>query len=94
MQAFTVEAESPAPIAKEKAGRGRTLTESVFIDELAGNSALAGEVRSFFSALKDADFEIQPTARGASLKVVPAGTKMNLLTFYPDGRVMNYWVRR
>lgn len=88
---LTVEPESPVPTTKTKSvSKGRTLTESVFIDELAGNSALAPEVRSFFAALKDADFEIQPTARGASLKVVPAGTKMNLLTLYPDGRVMNY----
>ena len=88
---LTVEPESPAPTTKTKSvSKGRTLTESVFIDELAGNSALAPEVRSFFAALKDADFEIQPTARGASLKVVPTGTKMNLLTLYPDGRVMNF----
>ncbi len=87
----TVEAErAPATTKTKPASKGRTLTESVFIDELAGNSALASELRSLFSALKDADFEIQPTARGLSLKFIPAGTKMNLLTLYPDGRVMNF----
>ena len=46
---LTVEPESPAPTTKTKSvSKGRTLTESVFIDELAGNSALAPEVRSFF----------------------------------------------
>jgi hypothetical protein len=88
---LTVEPESPTATTKTKSvSKGRTLTESVFIDELAGNSALAPEVRSFFAALKDADFEIQPTARGLSLKVLPTGLKMNLLTLYPDGKVMNF----
>jgi len=48
------------------------------------------QVPSFFTALKEADFQIQPTAGGASLKVVPAGTKMNLVTLYPDGKVVNF----
>jgi hypothetical protein len=87
----TIEAESTTLTTKTKAAsKGRTLTESVFIDDVAGNSALAAEIRDFFAILKDRDFEIQPTARGASLKVVPIGAKMNLLTLYPDGKVMNF----
>jgi hypothetical protein len=68
----------------------QTLTETMFIEGVAGNSAMADELRDFFAELKEAGMEIQPTERGVSLKVVPIGTKQNLLTLERKGTVRNH----
>ncbi len=67
-----------------------TLTEKLFIEEVAGNSELAKELSDFFAELKEAGMEVQATARGISLKVVPIGTRQNLLTLERRGTVRNY----
>lgn len=81
------EEETTMPSESKK---GRTLTEAIFIEEVAGNSTLATDLRRLFARLKDEGFNIEPTARGASLKVVPEGMTMNLLTFDRKGNVRNH----
>ena len=72
--------EPPATPKNLQTRAAGTLTEALFIEEVAGSSALADELRDFFSRLKEAGFIIEPTARGRSLKIMPQGKEMNLLT--------------
>ena len=93
---FIVRAETGAVVAEDEdapspAGpkTGRTLTENILIEEVAGNSALADDLRRLFQRIKDVGFDLVPTERGGSLKVVPPGTKLSLLLFGRDGKVTN-----
>ena len=56
---------------------------------MAGNSSLADDLRHLFQRIKDEGFDLVPTERGGSLKVVPPGTKLSLLLFGRDGKVTN-----
>src|ERR1700719_492414 len=84
---IAVEAERPRDTASSEIAqtKGRTLTETIFLEEIVGTSALAEDVRRLFRRLKDEGFKIEATARGKSLKIMPEGMKMNLLTLYPSG---------
>lgn len=68
----------------------RTVSEETFIEEIAGTSSLAGRIRNFFTRLKEAGFELDPSARGASFRIVPKGLKKNLMTLARDGTVRNH----
>ena len=94
---FVVTSDSGGAPSVESPGKeitevkhGRTLTEAMFIDEVAGNSALAEELRSFFTRMKERGFNLQPLKSGASLKVVPEGTKQNLMTLSREGTLRNH----
>ena len=54
-----------APVAdkRKSENKARTLTENIFIEEVAGNSALADDLRAFFARLKEADFDLEPSTR-------------------------------
>ena len=82
--------EDEATTKESEPKEGRTITEEIFIEEVAGNSTLAGDLRRLFARLKDEGFNIEPTVRGASLKIVPKGTKMNLLTLDRKGEARNH----
>lgn len=57
---------------------------------MVGTSSLAEELRVFFSRLKEAGFVLEPSARGRSLKIMPQGLRMNLMTLSRNGHVMNH----
>jgi hypothetical protein len=73
--------ESPVP---------RTLTEQVFIEEVAGTSALAAQLRQFFDEIKRAGLLVEPTGSEKSLKICTPRRELNLLTLKRDGEVKNY----
>ena len=79
--------ESEPNISESKTGR--TLTENMLIDEVAGKSTLADDLRRLFQRIKDEGFHLMSTDKGGSLKVLPPGTTLNLLAFRRDGTVTN-----
>jgi hypothetical protein len=84
-----VEVLSPSGSSPARSKTARTLTESILIEEVAGNSSLADDLRRLFQRIKDEGFDLVPTERGGSLKVVPPGTGLNLMAFRRDGTVAN-----
>jgi len=93
---FTVRAETGVvvPQSEDLPDRsspraGGTLTENMLIEEVAGNSSLAEDLRRLFERIKNEGFELVSTDKGGSLKVLPPGTTVNLMAFRRDGTVTN-----
>ncbi|MCH7225097.1 hypothetical protein [Haloferula sp. A504] len=68
----------------------RTLTEELFIEEVAGNSSLADKLREFFAKIQENGLRIEATPRGASLKIVAGEPGMNIATLSKKGTWRNY----
>jgi hypothetical protein len=68
----------------------RTLTENLFVAEVAGTSDLAPQLRRFFDSVKAVGLRIEPSDRGASLIIFPPSSDKNLLTLERSGNVRNY----
>lgn len=68
----------------------RTLTEDIFIQEVAGNSELAGDIRKFFETLRQEGFGMVYQPSGKSLKIVTRQSGMNLFSLNTDGTIRNH----
>lgn len=74
--------------AVQKSGVAATLSETMLVEEMAGNSELADKLRRLFGRIKEEGFRLDPLKSG--MKVQPEGMKMNLLVFERTGTVRNY----
>jgi hypothetical protein len=70
----------------------RTLTEDIFVEEVAGATPLAAKLRKFFDDLKRAGLLVQPTGRDNGLKICSPRYEHNLLTLNRRGEARNYGV--
>ncbi len=79
-----IEASVPAKgLTTKTAG---TLTEALFIEQVAGSSALAEDLRQLFAKLKDEGFVIEGNKSGKSIKVLPPNSTLNLLNLGLNGK--------
>ena len=72
-----------------KKSRG-TLTEELFIEEVAGNSGLAAKMRNLFDTLRENGMQIEALPSGASMKVVAGELGMNVANLSRDGTWRNF----
>lgn len=70
----------------------RTLTEEVFIEEVAGKTSLAADLRAFFDAVKGAGMLLVTTDSEKSFKICSPRLETNLLTIHRSGMVRNHGV--